>query len=237
MRLLEKILLSCTAVVEVFTFQGRLGVGWRWQTFQGDQQKNVEKIWRLLHGGRRATIRELADTSYAVCHEILTEMWTYAALLQSLGLTEACCCLLGLASYDFTLFPKFEMKLKGRHFEAVSDIQREWQAAFWNSVWHPKGMTSIILKQCLTSKGNHKRHFETVSDIQRESQAVLDSIEANYFYSDLEAWKNILELLCTFERRLFWREWQQTFSKLGHYSFFDLVRKLSNSALCAANRI
>jgi hypothetical protein len=29
----------------------------------------------------------------------------------------------GLAPCDFTLFPKLKMKLKGRHFETVSDIQ------------------------------------------------------------------------------------------------------------------
>jgi hypothetical protein len=34
----------------------------------------------------------------------------------------------GLASCDFALFPKFKMKLKGRRFETVSDIQRESQA-------------------------------------------------------------------------------------------------------------
>jgi hypothetical protein len=33
-----------------------------------------------------------------------------------------------LASYNFPLFPKLEMKLKGRCFETVSDIQRESQA-------------------------------------------------------------------------------------------------------------
>jgi hypothetical protein len=33
--------------------------------------------------------------------------------------------LLGLAPRDFALFPKLKMKLKGRHFETVSDIQRE----------------------------------------------------------------------------------------------------------------
>jgi hypothetical protein len=35
-----------------------------------------------------------------------------------------------LAPYDFTLFPKLKMKLKGRHFETMSDIQRELQAVF-----------------------------------------------------------------------------------------------------------
>jgi hypothetical protein len=34
-----------------------------------------------------------------------------------------------LAPCDFALFPKFKMKLKGRRFETVSDIQRESQAA------------------------------------------------------------------------------------------------------------
>jgi hypothetical protein len=33
-----------------------------------------------------------------------------------------------LAPWDFALFPKVKMKLKGRHFETVSDIQRESQA-------------------------------------------------------------------------------------------------------------
>jgi hypothetical protein len=33
-----------------------------------------------------------------------------------------------LAPSDFTLFPKLKMKLKGRRFETVSDIQRESQA-------------------------------------------------------------------------------------------------------------
>jgi hypothetical protein len=32
------------------------------------------------------------------------------------------------APCDFALFPKFKMKLKGRRFETVSDIQRESQA-------------------------------------------------------------------------------------------------------------
>jgi hypothetical protein len=35
----------------------------------------------------------------------------------------------GLAApCDFALFPKLKIKLKGRHFETVSDIQRELQA-------------------------------------------------------------------------------------------------------------
>jgi hypothetical protein len=33
-----------------------------------------------------------------------------------------------LAACDFILFPKLKMKLKGQHFETVSDIQRESQA-------------------------------------------------------------------------------------------------------------
>jgi hypothetical protein len=33
-----------------------------------------------------------------------------------------------LAPCDFALFPKLKMNLKGRHFETVSDIQRESQA-------------------------------------------------------------------------------------------------------------
>jgi hypothetical protein len=37
--------------------------------------------------------------------------------------------MLHLAPCDFALFPKSKMKLKGRRFETVSDIQRESQAA------------------------------------------------------------------------------------------------------------
>jgi hypothetical protein len=33
-----------------------------------------------------------------------------------------------LAPCDFALFPKLKLKLKGRRFETVSDIQRETQA-------------------------------------------------------------------------------------------------------------
>jgi hypothetical protein len=33
-----------------------------------------------------------------------------------------------LAIYDFALFSKLKMKLKGSHFETVSDIQRKLQA-------------------------------------------------------------------------------------------------------------
>jgi hypothetical protein len=35
---------------------------------------------------------------------------------------------LDLAPCDFALFPKLKMKLKGQHFETVSDIPRESQA-------------------------------------------------------------------------------------------------------------
>jgi histone-lysine N-methyltransferase SETMAR len=35
---------------------------------------------------------------------------------------------LDLAPCDIALFPKLKMKLKGRRFETVSDIQRESQA-------------------------------------------------------------------------------------------------------------
>jgi hypothetical protein len=36
--------------------------------------------------------------------------------------------LLDLAPFDFGLFLKLKMKLEGRHFETVSDIQRDSQA-------------------------------------------------------------------------------------------------------------
>jgi hypothetical protein len=46
-----------------------------------------------------------------------------------------------LAAFDFALFPKLEMKLKGRCFEAVSDIHRETQAVSTAS----RKMTSSVL--------------------------------------------------------------------------------------------
>jgi hypothetical protein len=33
-----------------------------------------------------------------------------------------------LVACDFALFPKLKMKLRGRRFETMFDIQREWQA-------------------------------------------------------------------------------------------------------------
>jgi hypothetical protein len=54
-----------------------------------------------------------------------------------------------LAPCDFTLFPKLEMKLKGRHFETVSDIHG-------NLKWHLttlKKMTSTILLKCGKNDG------------------------------------------------------------------------------------
>jgi hypothetical protein len=52
---------------------------------------------------------------------------------------------LDLAPWDFALFPKFKLKLKGWRFETVSDIQRESQVVldsikenlFWKR-WQPK---------------------------------------------------------------------------------------------------
>jgi hypothetical protein len=41
--------------------------------------------------------------------------------------------LLDLAPYDFALFPNLKMKLKGRRFGTVCDIQREPQAVL-NSI-------------------------------------------------------------------------------------------------------
>jgi histone-lysine N-methyltransferase SETMAR len=69
------------------------------------------------------------------------------------------------------------------------------------------------------------RRFERVSDIQRELQAVLDSIKENDFHSAFEAYA----FLYTFPRRLFWRRWLPTLSKLSQHFFFDLVRERSDT--------
>jgi transposase len=47
-----------------------------------------------------------------------------------------------LAPYDFALFPKLKMKLKGGCFETVSDIQRESQAGL-----DSRKMTSMMLSK------------------------------------------------------------------------------------------
>jgi hypothetical protein len=38
-----------------------------------------------------------------------------------------------LAPCNFALFPELKMKLKGQHFETVSDIQRESQAVLYST--------------------------------------------------------------------------------------------------------
>jgi hypothetical protein len=64
-----------------------------------------------------------------------------------------------LAPCDFTLFAKSKMKQKGRHFETVSDIQRESQAVL-DSI---RMVTSTVLLKggkkrwyrCIRSQGNY----------------------------------------------------------------------------------
>jgi hypothetical protein len=64
-----------------------------------------------------------------------------------------------LAHCDFALFPKLKMKLKGRRFEMVSDIQRESQAVL-NGIeindlhgafeaWKNDGITVYVLKETI----------------------------------------------------------------------------------------
>jgi hypothetical protein len=52
--------------------------------------------------------------------------------LQQHGYRSPSSLLAELSPYDFALFPKFKMKLKGQHFETVSDIQRKSQAVLNN---------------------------------------------------------------------------------------------------------
>jgi hypothetical protein len=51
---------------------------------------------------------------------------------------------LDLASCDFALFPKLKMKLKGRHFETVFEIQRNHKQ-YLTSL---RKMTSTVLLKC-----------------------------------------------------------------------------------------
>jgi hypothetical protein len=64
-----------------------------------------------------------------------------------------------LAPCDFTLFPKLKMKPKGRHFETMSDIQRESQvvldsikASDFHSAfeaWKNDGITVYVSKETI----------------------------------------------------------------------------------------
>jgi hypothetical protein len=67
-----------------------------------------------------------------------------------------------LAPCDFALFPKLKMKLKGRRFETVSDIQRESQAVFDSikehdfhcafEVWKKNDGIAVYVPKEITSK-------------------------------------------------------------------------------------
>jgi histone-lysine N-methyltransferase SETMAR len=64
-----------------------------------------------------------------------------------------------LAPFDFALFHKLNMKLKGRRFETVSDIQRELQAvldSIQDSDFH--GAFEVWKKRldrCICSQGDY----------------------------------------------------------------------------------
>jgi hypothetical protein len=45
----------------------------------------------------------------------------------------------------------------------------------------------------------------------------------------LKLGEKMIGSLYTFPRRLFWRRWQPTLSKLSQHFFFDLVRELSDT--------
>jgi hypothetical protein len=86
-----------------------------------------------------------------------------------------------LAPCDFTLFPELKMKLRR------------------------------LLRQCLTSKENHKQHSTA---LRKMTSMVL-----------LKHGKTMGSLYM-FPRGLFWRRWQPKLSKLSQNFFFDLVREL-----------
>jgi hypothetical protein len=67
-----------------------------------------------------------------------------------------------LASYNFALFPKLKMKLKGQHFETVSDAQMKSQAALDSTkendfhcafeTWKKNGITIYIPEETILKK-------------------------------------------------------------------------------------
>jgi hypothetical protein len=65
---------------------------------------------------------------------------------------------------DFTLFSKLKMKLKGRRFETVSDIQRESQVVLYSikeNDFH--GAFEAWKKQwdrCISSQGDYLRRWQ-----------------------------------------------------------------------------
>jgi hypothetical protein len=64
-----------------------------------------------------------------------------------------------LGPCDFSLFPKLKMKLKGRHFETVSDIQRESQVVLYRIKENDFHDDSEAWKKrwdhCIRSKGEY----------------------------------------------------------------------------------
>lgn len=133
--------------------------------------ENVERIRELIHEDRRLMIHDLADNvgiSYGVCQEILTEnlntrriaakfvprLLTKDQMEQRMNV-----CLELREIFDFSLFPKMKMKLKGRRFETVSDIQRESQKVLdslrENDFCSAFEAWKSRLERCIRSKGNY----------------------------------------------------------------------------------
>jgi hypothetical protein len=64
-----------------------------------------------------------------------------------------------LAPFDFLLFPKIKLKLKGRRFDTTEEIQAESQTAWYSdskglpgSVPRGDGETSIYMREGITSR-------------------------------------------------------------------------------------
>jgi hypothetical protein len=80
-------------------------------------RRKIPKLWRnhnwLLHWDNAPTHTSLKTTEFVTNNN--TVIVPYPPYSQH------------VAPCHFTLFPKLKMKLKGRRFETVSDIQRESQ--------------------------------------------------------------------------------------------------------------
>jgi hypothetical protein len=60
-----------------------------------------------------------------------------------------------LAPCDYPLYPKLKMKLKGRRFETVSDIQRESQAVLDSSEKNDFEARKKRWDRCIRSQGDY----------------------------------------------------------------------------------
>jgi hypothetical protein len=93
-----------------------------------------------------------------------------------------------LAPCDFALFPKLKMKMRGRRFETVSDIQRESQAVL-DSI---KKMTSTVLLK--RGKNNGIAVYIPKKTILKEIAAKTESVKPAFLFDLVQELSDTLRM-------------------------------------------